>query len=194
MAETTIPENVIQFNCPCGEELQIEPRLLGRIISCRHCGRYLRPALQFLLVDKALAPNLTVQCGCGHFLVEKANRMGKRARCPVCKNHLMMPQPVVKFGSDGVIRVPRKVLENQLRGPTVRQARKSKEVTRLETAATRGRISLRPGEHICINPGCGSLMSPGANVCPKCGTNRLTGEAYVGPGPSKDPRGKWKEA
>ena len=193
MEETAVPQNVIELTCLCGEELMLEPRLLGRIIPCPHCGRYLRPALQFLLVDKALAPNLTVQCSCGHFLVEKVNRIGKRTRCPVCKGHLMLPQPVVKFGSDGVIRVPRKVLENQLHGASTRQARKSKEVTRLETAATRGRISLRPGEHICVNPGCGSLMSPGANVCTKCGTNRLTGEAYVGPGPSKDPRGKWKE-
>ena len=193
MVATTVPQNVIKFACPCGEELTIEARLLGRIIPCAHCGRYLRPALQFLLVDKDLAPNLTVQCGCGHFVVEKANRIGKRARCPVCKGNLMMPQPVVKFGSDGVIRVPRKVLENQLRRVSTRPEQRSKEITRLETAAVSGHVSLRPGEHICVNTNCGAMLSPGANVCPKCGTNRLTGQAYVGPGPEKDPLGKWKE-
>jgi hypothetical protein len=193
MAEATVPQNAVEFTCPCGEELTIEARLLSRIFPCPSCGRYLRPALHFLLVDKELAPNLTVQCGCGHFVVEKANRTGKRARCAVCKGNLMMPQPVVKFGSDGVIRVPRKVLENQLRRVGSRSEQRSKDITRLETAAQRGRISLRPGEHICVNADCGALLSPGANVCTKCGTNRLTGEAYVGPGPAKDPQGRWKE-
>ncbi len=193
MADTTTLNNGFQITCPCGQELTIEARLLGRIIPCASCGRYLRPALQFLLVDKDRAPNLTVQCSCGHFVVERPNRSGKRARCPICKGNLIMPQPVVKFDSDGVIRVPRKVLENQLRRVTVRPDRRGKDITRLETAAQRGRISLRPGEHICVNPDCGALLSPGANVCSKCGTNRLTGHDYIGPGPGKDPTGKWKE-
>jgi RNase P subunit RPR2 len=193
MADTTVQQNTLKVTCPCGQELTIEARLLGRIMKCASCGRYLRPALQFLLVDKDRAPNLTVQCGCGHFVVEKPGRAGKRSRCPVCKGHLIMPQPVVKFGSEGVIRVPRKVLENQLRRVGAPSDRHSKEVTRLETAAQRGRISLRPGEHICVNPECGALLSPGANVCAKCGTNRLTGQLYEGPGPEKDPMGKWRE-
>jgi len=193
MAQAAVPQNAVRLTCPCGEELALEARLLGRIIPCPHCGRYLRPALHFLLVDKELAPNLTVQCACGHFVVEKANRIGKRARCPVCKGHLRMPQPVVKFGTDGVLRVPRKLLENQLRRVLTNPDQRLKETTRLETAAHAGRISLRPGEHICVNAGCGALLSPGANVCSKCGTNRLTGRSYVGPGPEKDPHGKWKE-
>jgi len=193
MVQATVPQDVVRVTCPCGEELTIEAALLGRVIPCPHCRRYLRPALQFILADKSLAPNLTVQCSCGHFVVEKANRVGKRARCRVCKGHLIMPQPVVKFGADSVVRVPRKVLENQLRRAGARPSQEDKDVTRLEAAAHAGRIGLRPGEHICVNEECGALLSPGANVCPKCGTNRLTGQAYVGAGPEKDPTGKWKE-
>jgi ribosomal protein L40E len=170
-----------------------EAPLLGRIIQCPHCRRHLRPGLQFVMADRKLAPNLTVQCSCGHFVVERADRTGKQVTCAVCRKRLAMPEPVADFAEDCVVRVPRKALENQLRRVRPQKKRVSDEITRLTSAARSGRISLRPGEHICANPECGALLGPGANVCPKCGTNRLTGERYEGPGPEKDPRGKWRE-
>jgi hypothetical protein len=193
MARATVPKNTVKVRCVCGEELLFDANLLGRIVPCPHCGRYLRPALHFLLVDTSLAPNLTVQCSCGHFVVEEPERAGKRARCPVCKKHMIMPQPVVKFDSPGCVKVPRKVLEKQLRRVQRRRERAPKEMTRLESAAHAGRISLRPGEHICVNMECGALLKAGANVCPRCGTNRLTGQRYEGVGPAGDPEGEWRE-
>jgi len=193
MAETLPAAQAVRITCPCGEEVRLEPQLLGRIVACPHCGTYLRPALQFLLVDRSFAPNLTVQCTCGRFIVEPADRVGKRARCRMCKSHVIMPQPVVKFDTDGCVRVPRKVLSNQLTRTQRSRERASKEMTRLESAAHKGRITLGPGEHICVNVKCGALMRARAVVCPKCGTNRITGQRYQGAGPEGDPRGKWKQ-
>ncbi|MFW6189358.1 MAG: hypothetical protein ACOC7T_02905 [Planctomycetota bacterium] len=193
MADTVSTQNVIKLTCRCGEEVKLQADLLGRIVPCRHCGRYLRPALQFLLLEQELAPNLTVQCTCGHFVVAEPKRGGKRVKCPCCEKELVMPHPVMKFGSGGVIRVPRRALEKQLQRRKSSKQSKSAEVTRLEQAARSGRVSLRPGEHLCVNPDCGALLGPGANVCPKCGTNRLTGERYEGPGPESDPQGSWEQ-
>jgi ribosomal protein L40E len=195
MGQRATPQNSVTFTCRCGEEVTIEAGLLGRIVPCPHCGCYVRAALQFLLAEQQLAPNLTVQCACGHFVVADSSRVGKQVRCSVCKRKLQMPQPVTKSGTAGGIRVPRKVLRNQLRGGARgrRQSAGSREVTRLERAARSGKLNLRPGEHICVNQECGALLGPGANVCPNCGTNRLTGERYEGTGPEEDPRGKWKE-
>ncbi len=193
MPETTVPRNTIRITCLCGEELLIGAELMGRVLRCPHCRRHLRPGLQFVLADESLAPNLTVQCSCGHFVVADVGASGKRVRCPVCNGHLIMPQPVVKFDSPGMLRVPRHVLERQLRKVQRKKQRASKEMTRLESAAHRGRISLGPGERICANLNCGALLRPRANVCPKCGTNRLTGRRYDGPGPAKDPEGKWEQ-
>ncbi len=193
MGRTTTPENAVSLRCLCGGKLVIDADALGRTIRCPNCERYLRPGLQFVLVDEGRAPNLTVQCKCGHFVVTEPGRKGKRVRCPVCKQKLVMPQAVVKYDSPGAVRVPRKALERQLRRVRRRTERPSKEITRLESAAHAGRITLRPGEHICVNLECGALMRAGAIVCPKCGTNRITGERYEGPGPEGDPEGKWKQ-
>jgi hypothetical protein len=192
MAETTLPAQTVRIDCPCGEEIRFDAHLLNRIIQCRHCRRYLRPALQFMLVDRSLAPNLTVQCTCGRFIVQPSDKVGKRVRCKVCKNHLMMPQPVVKFNVEGFVRIPRKVLQNQLTKVQRQKERAPKEMTRLQSAGHAGRITLGPGEHICVNLRCGALMRARATVCPKCGTNRITGRRYEGSGPEGDPRGKWK--
>ncbi len=194
MAEVTVPRSVVKFLCCCGKPMLLDAHALGKVVRCGGCGRYLRPALQFLLADKDRAPNLTVQCSCGHFVVHKADSSGKQVRCPICRKHLLMPQPVVKFDSPGVVRVPRKVLENQLKQVQFRRQRSAKEMTRLETAALSGRISLRPGEHICVNPDCGALLRAGANVCTKCTTNRLTQAVCEAVGPSGDPKGKWQDA
>lgn len=192
MSKAATQTGMITFDCVCGEGIELDPHRLGTGMVCRSCKRYLRPSLRFLLVDRDKAPNLTVQCGCGHFVVQPANAVGKKARCEVCHRNLIMPQPVVKFGSPGVVRVPRKVLENQLRKAQTRKKRASKEMTRLESAGHAGRITLRPGESICVNLSCGALLAPSANVCPKCGTNRRTNRLYVGPGPDGDPTPKWK--
>ncbi|MCD6415228.1 MAG: hypothetical protein J7M08_00850 [Planctomycetes bacterium] len=168
-------------------------RQLGKIIQCSRCKRYLRVGLQFLLVDKSLAPNLTVQCQCAHFVVAKPESSGKRVRCPVCKRYLMLPEPVMKFDSPGCLRVPRKALKKQLKQPTQQRERPAKEMSRLELAAHAGRINLRPGEHICTNLRCGALLKAGTIVCPECGTNHVSGERYEPLGPQEDPKGVWKQ-
>jgi hypothetical protein len=171
--------------------VRFEPELLGRIISCPHCSRPLRAALQFLLVECESAPNLTAQCKCGHFIVAEADNAGKRARCKVCKSHLMLPAPAVRPGAGPVVRVPKRVLHERMKRVQTTRERVPEELVRLQSASHSGRISLRPGEHICVNPECGALLSVGANVCAKCGTNRLTGVAYRGGGPDDDPLGDW---
>jgi hypothetical protein len=183
----------VVFECPCGKEVNLEPEDLGKVLRCESCDRYLRPSLRFLLMDRDLAPNLTVQCKCGHFVVQRTSATGKRAQCKVCKRHLMMPQPVIKFDSPGVLRVPKKVLKNQLRKAKQKKKKSTKMATAMESAGHAGRITLRPGEHICVNLNCGALLPPEANVCPKCGTNRRTGRLYTGSGPEGDPVGKWKQ-
>lgn len=193
MAKATVPKDMVVIRCVCGEEVVFDGQLLGKIIPCPHCGRYLRPALQFLLVDKSVAPNLTVQCTCGRFIVESPDKVGKRVRCNACKKHLVMPQPVVKFGAEPYVRVPRKVLQDQLREVRKKWGPEPAGMDTSESAAPAGRVRLRPGEHICVNADCGALLRARANVCPRCGTNRLTGECYAGPGPGADPVGKWRE-
>ncbi len=192
MADGQITE-VVEFPCICGERLNIALEVLGRSFPCPHCRTLLRPALQFLLVDQKHAPNLTVQCTCGHFVVKRATDVGQRAECAVCGRHLILPQPVIKFNTNGVVRVRRKVLENQLRKAKMQRQRSPKEMTRLEIASHHGRITLRPGEHICMNMNCGALLGPSSIICCKCGTNRLTSRAYHGPGPDGDPKSAWKQ-
>ncbi len=186
-------EECAEVQCICGKVVRLEPELMGRIIPCRHCGRYLRPALQFLMADQDYAPNITAQCTCGHFVVAPADAAGKRARCKVCRTHLIMPRPVMKFDTEPFVRVPRKVLQSSLRRDEGARDRASEEMGRLKTAAHAGRITLGPGQRICVNPDCGALLPMRAGVCPKCGTNRITGERYEGPGPEADPSGRWHE-
>jgi hypothetical protein len=193
MADQTYQSDVVTIQCICGAVLEIEPQRLGMTTQCQECKRYLRPALQFLLVDRADAHNLTAQCACGHFIVDAPDRTGKRSRCKVCRSHLIMPQPVVKFTTDTIVRVPRKALQRRMKRAQVGRQRAPVEMPRLKSAAHTGRVTLRPGEHICINDDCGALLGVRANVCPRCATNRLTGAAYIGPGPDRDPLGHWQE-
>ena len=193
MAVPGVVSDAVKIQCVCGGVVEFAPQALGRVIRCPHCRRYLRPALQFLLMDQSLAPNLTAQCTCGRFIVAEPGMAGQRAHCNACKSHFILPQPVVRFNAEPVVRVPRKVLENQLKRPDAARQRVPVEMARLTSAAHAGRISLRPGEHICVNPNCGALLSARGNVCSKCGTNRLTGERYDVPGPARDPVGRWEE-
>jgi hypothetical protein len=193
MADATFHGEAVVVQCLCGKALEIEPQRLGKTTQCPSCKRYLRPALQFLLVDRGEAHNLTAQCACGHFIVEDPSKAGKRARCKICRSHLIMPQPVVKFTTETIVRVPRKALQNRMKRVQVGRQRAPLEMPRLQSAAHTGRVTLRPGEHICVNRECGALLSARANVCPRCATNRLTGVAYVGPGPDRDPIGNWTQ-
>jgi hypothetical protein len=193
MARRTVTRGTVGIRCMCGGTVEFEQELLGRVFRCPHCGRYLRPALQFLLVDREIAPNLTAQCTCGHFIVEDPSRAGKRIRCKACRMHLLMPHPVVSVGVEPVARVSRKVLRDRMRRSDMERQRVPAEMERLQHATHAGRVSLRPGESICVNPGCGALLSLRANVCSKCGTNRITGRRYTGPGPAGDPTGRWQQ-
>lgn len=193
MADPIPQGELITLQCLCGEVLEVEPQRLGKTTQCANCKRYLRPALQFLLVDRADAHNLTAQCACGHFIVDEPSKTGKRSRCKICRSHLIMPQPVVKFTTETIVRVPRKALQKRMKRVEVGRQRAPVEMPRLKSAAHRGRVTLRPGEHICVNEDCGALLGARANVCPRCATNRLTGIAYLGPGPGRDPLGTWQE-
>ena len=193
MARYTVTQGAVKIRCACGGPVEFEQELLGHVLRCPHCRRYLRPALQFLLLDKALAPNLTAQCTCGHFIVEDVSKAGKRVRCSVCRTHLLMPQPAANPGGQRVARVPRRILRERMRKTHLERQRVPAEMARLRSATHSGRITLRPGEHICVNPECGALLAMRANVCPKCGTNRITGRRYVGPGPGSDPLGTWEQ-
>jgi len=196
MAEDTTQDAAIHVNCVCGESLRIDPELLGRVIPCPHCKRYFRPALQFLMVEQSLAPNLAVVCTCGRFIVEKPSRAGKTVKCKMCGQRVVLPKPVERSTKESVIRIPPRVLEKQLSRAQGREQRRREvrggEVERLRRAGHSGRISLRPGQEVCCNPKCSLPMPPGANVCPRCGVNLKTGIRYEGPGPERDPVGKWK--
>jgi hypothetical protein len=191
--QTASARETVTIQCVCGRELEFEAQLLGRIIPCPYCNRYLRPALQFLMADRSRAPNLTAQCPCGHFVVEDVHGVGRRARCKVCKSHLVMPQPVVQFGVDPFVRVPPRALQDGMKRMGAGPQHQPRKMLRLRSAAHSGRISLRPGEYICVNENCGALLGVRVNVCPKCGTNRITGERYEGPGPAGDPKGQWRQ-
>jgi hypothetical protein len=177
----------ITFDCPCGEEISISPEQLGKEMHCDHCDRLLRPALRFYYMERDLAPNFTALCMCGYFVVQPPDSSGKIAQCPVCKRYLKIPEPFHKQGVPSVRRVRRKVLQEQMRKI------KHEERAPAKPSSQVGRITLRPGEAICVNLSCGAFLPAKANVCPKCGTNRRTSRLYTGPGPEGDPVGKWKE-
>jgi hypothetical protein len=103
-----------------------------------------------------------------------------------------MPDAVYREGSGGVIRVPPWVLKKQHRRSGAGKRGRSDRLERLRSASHAGTITLRPGEHICVNLQCGALLRHGANVCTRCGTNFTTGLYYEGPGPNADPTGKWR--
>jgi len=192
MAGDMATDSVVRVECVCGNELRLAPELLGRIIPCPHCRRYVRPSLHFVLVEPRLARNLTVQCTCGRFVVGKTTRIGKTATCEACRQRLVMPQPTVRENGDSIIRIPPSALKAQLRRSSKALDRYRSKLVRLRSAANGGRVRVRPGENICVNPDCGAVLRPGANVCTACGTNLITGRYYRGVGPGGDPSGKWK--
>ncbi|MFP4027246.1 MAG: hypothetical protein ACLFWL_05595 [Candidatus Brocadiia bacterium] len=198
MAQETTKDNAIQIKCICGKELLIDPELLGRIFPCPHCGSYLRTGLQFLMVDEALAPNIAAMCTCGRFIVEPPDRAGKTVKCKVCGRRVVLPKPAKGRTKQRVLRIPPRILEKQLsrvlkKGKRQEEGGTGGQVERLRRAGHSGRISLRPGQKVCVNEDCSIPLPPGANVCPRCGVNATTGEKYEGPGPEADPVGKWKE-
>jgi len=183
----------IRVECLCGYELSMPPEKLGKLVSCPNCSRYLRPALHFAMVEPAMADNMTVLCTCGRLVSTKPSKVGKTATCKACKQRLALPNYVYRYSENGVVPISPKSLKKRM-GQSSSDERKEEEgaLGRLATAAQAGRITLRPGENICSNPKCGALLAPGALVCPKCGTNFLTGSRYTGAGPEEDPHGKWK--
>jgi len=194
MAGVTSEDGAVRLRCRCGAELRLSPQVLGRVFPCAHCGRYLRPALQFFLMERSIAPNLTALCTCGRFIVERVDRAGKVGRCKVCGRRVTLPLPVERSDGRRAVRVPRKALEAQLkRVRGRRQAAGTRgTISRLRRAGHRGLVSLRPGQEVCSNPRCSIPLPPGGNVCPRCGFNIRSGERYGGVGPERDPRGKWK--
>ena len=183
----------IRVECLCEHELTLSPEKLGKLIACPNCGRYLRPALHFAMMEPPLAENLTVLCTCGRLVVTKPSKVGKTATCRACKQRLALPNYVYRASENGVVPISPRTLKRRM-GQSSSEERQQDEgaLGRLATAAQAGRIRLRPGENICSNPKCGALLAPGAIVCPKCGTNFLTGSSYTGAGPEDDPVGKWK--
>jgi len=181
----------ISVECACGERLKIVPDLLGRVLSCPHCGRRLRVALRFLLMAGEMAPNITIQCTCGRFIIESTNKAGKRVTCGVCGQRFVLPKPVLREGHGKVVRVPQATLRRQLRTVQREPQVELGEPERLERAVWAGNVSLKPGESVCVNPHCGALLPGGANVCARCGTNVRTGRSCKAPGPRADPRGRW---
>ena len=198
MAEETPQNQVIRLECVCGEELRMEPELLGRSFPCPHCGRYLRPGLQFLMVEQKLAPNLAVMGGGGRVIIGKAKGAGKTVKCKMCGQRVVLPKAIQPKKDRAVIHMPAHVLEKKLNRARKRLKNEQKsgergDVERLRRAGHRGRISLRPGQSVCVNQNCSTPMPPGANICPRCGTNLKTKIRCDAPGPEADPKGKWQQ-
>ncbi|MDP6107157.1 MAG: hypothetical protein QGI33_01835 [Candidatus Brocadiia bacterium] len=191
MAHEASSEELIRLNCACGGELQLDPEVLGHVVTCPHCKRFLRPALQFLLIDDEFAPNITVPCPCGRFIVEDVGRAGRPAQCKACRRKLVLPAAVDRPNAPSVVRVTPQALKAQLRrGPGESRGGGAK-TSRLKGTGRATAVALRPGQQHCVGPGCGATLPAGANVCALCGTNVKTGIAYDGRGPEEDPRGKW---
>ncbi|MDP6439153.1 MAG: hypothetical protein QGH74_05945 [Candidatus Brocadiia bacterium] len=192
MAHEASGEELVRLNCACGGELQLDPEVLGRIVTCPHCKRFLRPALQFLLVDEELAPNITVPCPCGRFIVEDVGRAGKQAQCKACGRKLILPAAVDRPSAPSVVRVTPQALKAQLRrGPGASRSGGGAKTSRLKGTGKAPAVALRPGQQQCVNPACRAALPAGANVCALCATNVKTGIAYDGRGPEDDPKGKW---
>jgi len=201
MATDRSHSGLIRLRCVCGGRLAFEADLLGRVFRCPHCRRYLRPALQFLLVRQDMAPNLTALCTCGRFIVEPPDAAGTTVTCRVCGQRMVLPSPTRKLGpGDTILRISPKAIQRQMnramgerhRGqprPTADQPRET--LLRLDRTAA-GRLEPGPGETPCVNPHCRLSFRSEANVCPHCGANRKTGRRYAGPGPERNPKGKWK--
>jgi len=194
MTEEATQDGAIRLKCVCEEELRIEPELLGRLFRCPKCGRLLRISLRFMLAQQELAPNLAAVCTCGRFIVAEADKAGKKVKCKVCGQQMVLPKPVERKDAAPIVRVPASVLQKQLRRVRGKrpQEKVGGEISRMQKAGHSGRISLRPGQQVCMNPKCSIPLPPGANVCARCGVNMKTGVRYDGYGPEEDPVGKWK--
>ena len=193
MAHEASSEELIRLKCACGGELQLDPEVLGRVITCPHCKRFLLPALQFLLVDEELAPNITVPCPCGRFIVAAVGRAGKQAQCRACGRRLILPAAVDRPNAPSVVRVTPQALKAQLRrGPGAARGGAAAKTSRLKETGKAPAVALWPGQQQCVNPECRATLPVGANVCARCGTNVKTGIAYDGRGPEEDPKGKWR--
>ena len=200
MSEETVDDGAIRFKCVCEQELRIEPELLGRVFHCPTCKRNLRLGLQFLLVDQQYAPNLAAVCTCGRFIVETADKAGKKVKCKMCGQQMVLPKPVDRKEAAVVIRVPASVLRKQIKrvrgerpeAATAAQDGGDGEISRMQKAGHKGRISLLSGQQVCVNPKCSIPLPVGANVCARCGVNLKTGVRYEGIGPEEEPVGKWK--
>jgi len=189
MAQHVSQDELVRLRCICGHTMQISPELLGRVFTCPSCSRSLRTALQFILADESIAPNITVACPCGRFVVEEIRRVGKQVQCRACGRKLILPRPVDKPGAPAVVRVPPEALKSQLRRTQTARRRSGDEVG---ASGGSGATALLPGQKACANPECRAPMSKDANICAKCGTNFKTGVAYEGRGPEDDPVGKWR--
>lgn len=190
--------SAVRIQCVCGRPIAISRELLGRTIPCPYCGRYLRAALQFLMVDKDIAPNLTAVCTCGRFIVEKPRRAGKKAKCRMCGRRVVLPNPVEREGPPGPRRVSPAALEKQLKRVRGKRRRRTKQprpaaTEELRRRAAPERFSLKPGQTVCPNEECGIPLPSGANVCPRCAINLKAGERYESRGPEDDPVGRWKD-
>ncbi len=186
--------NEIIVNCVCGEEVEIAREMLGHIFPCPDCGRNLRISLQFLMLDREVAPNLTAVCTCGRFIVSKTRKAGKKATCKMCGRRVALPKPVEVESGRGPVRLHPKALEKQLRKARNRAREEGKKIPGQKRAG-RSRpqhFSLKPGQEVCRNPDCKMPLPPGANVCPRCHFNQATGTRYESPGPENDPVGSWK--
>ena len=194
MSTDTQTDSALRVKCVCERELRIAPELLGRVFRCPHCRRSLRVGLQFLLADEPLAPNITVLCPCGRFVVAPVRMAGRAVPCKACGQHLLLPEPVERPGGPRLVRVPPHMLERHLRLMRGKEEPDDPAASRLASAGHRGRISLRPGQQLCVNAECAVLVPRGSNVCLLCGTNQKSRTFYEGPGPERDPKGKWKPA
>jgi len=191
MASETVQDNLIRLKCVCGQELGLDPELLGRVVRCPQCRRYLRAALQFLLLREERAPNQTALCTCGRLLIAQPRMAGQTVECKICHQRVVLPKATVRpYG--GVVRISPRALQRQMNRLLARRER-TKGVRPLPARASRGPVKLRPGQVPCANAECGMPLPRGANVCPWCGVNVKTGVRYVGPGPRRDPRGKWRQ-
>jgi len=195
MATDTSHSGLVRLRCVCGGRLAFEADLLGRVFRCPHCRRYLRAALQFLLVRQDLAPNLTALCTCGRFIVEPPNAAGTTVTCRMCGQRMVLPSPTRKLGpGDTLVRISPKAIQRQMNRAVGerRRGQPRPSLLRLSRTAAKRRLEPGPGQTPCVNPGCRLSFRSDANVCPHCGVNRKTGHRYAGPGPERDPKGKWK--
>ncbi|MFW5922780.1 MAG: hypothetical protein ACOCSQ_00190 [Planctomycetota bacterium] len=191
MASKDDSGEIIKIDCVCGQELKLSPDLLGRIFPCPYCGRYLRPGLQFVMINKESAPNLTAVCTCGRFVVAGPTKTGKKVKCQMCGRRVVLPEPVGKHRGH-LYRISSRVLEKQLRRVRSRQEGRKGASRSRSRAARRGRFSLKPGQKVCPNPECRMPLPQGANICPSCALNIRTGERYQPEGPGEDPVGSWQ--